>query len=138
MKRINLIFLFLWIVMTSHAQPSWVGVNQVGYLKDDMKVAVWISKGNNLSQYPDVRRKDQKKKSYLVGKIRVADYVQKDRHSLYELIDNHTDEVIPAVWTKGYPIPNPEVKSKYRYFTPERSNSNYLLFKVDLKDKIII
>lgn len=65
MKRINLIFLFLWIVMTSHAQPSWVGVNQVGYLKDDMKVAVWISKGNNLSQYPDVRRKDQKKNRIL-------------------------------------------------------------------------
>lgn len=44
MQRINLIFLFLWIVVTGYPQSSWIRVNQIGYLEDDVKVAVWISK----------------------------------------------------------------------------------------------
>ncbi|WP_157279029.1 polysaccharide deacetylase family protein [Proteiniphilum acetatigenes] len=38
MKRVNLILPLLWIVFTGYAQSSWIRVNQVGYLEDDVKV----------------------------------------------------------------------------------------------------
>lgn len=46
MKRINLLLPFLWVVINAYPQTSWVRVNQVGYLEDDVKIAVWISKEN--------------------------------------------------------------------------------------------
>lgn len=48
MKRVNLILPLLWIVFIGYAQSSWLRVNQVGYLEDDVKVAVWISKEKNV------------------------------------------------------------------------------------------
>lgn len=44
MRRINLILLFYFVLGMGYSQSSWIRVNQVGYLEDDVKVAVWISK----------------------------------------------------------------------------------------------
>ncbi len=33
--------------IVAYSQLSWLRVNQIGYLEDDVKVAVWISKENN-------------------------------------------------------------------------------------------
>ncbi len=48
LRRINLIVLFFLIFSAAYNQSSWIRVNQVGYLIDDVKVAVWISKGNEI------------------------------------------------------------------------------------------
>jgi Predicted xylanase/chitin deacetylase len=48
MRKINIILLFVFVLCTGYSQSSWLRVNQVGYLEDDVKVAVWISKGNNV------------------------------------------------------------------------------------------
>jgi len=36
--------LLLSIFLISYAQTTWIRVNQVGYLQNDIKVAVWVSK----------------------------------------------------------------------------------------------
>ncbi len=43
-KNVLLQVLLLFSV-TMNGQNSWIRVNQIGYLEDDVKVAVWISKG---------------------------------------------------------------------------------------------
>lgn len=48
MVKLNITLLFIFVFCTGHAQSSWIRVNQVGYLEDDVKVAVWISKENNV------------------------------------------------------------------------------------------
>ncbi|WP_294083226.1 glycoside hydrolase family 9 protein [Proteiniphilum sp. UBA5384] len=48
MKRVNLILALFLVMLEGYSQTSWVRVNQVGYLEDDVKVAVWISKENNV------------------------------------------------------------------------------------------
>ena len=46
MKKIVLVFLSCMMVSLSYAASSWIRVNQIGYLAEDIKVAVWISKEN--------------------------------------------------------------------------------------------
>lgn len=46
MKKIATLLLCSFIVSLTYASNSWIRVNQVGYLEDDVKVAVWISKEN--------------------------------------------------------------------------------------------
>lgn len=46
MEKIKISLLFFFIFSAAYAQSSWIRVNQVGYLEDDVKVAVWISKQN--------------------------------------------------------------------------------------------
>lgn len=49
MKKTILSFLFIVATnLLSTAQSSWIRVNQVGYLIDDVKVAVWVSKENRV------------------------------------------------------------------------------------------
>lgn len=48
MKRINLVLLLFWVMLAGHSQTSWVRINQIGYLEDDVKVAVWLSKENHI------------------------------------------------------------------------------------------
>lgn len=45
MNKKYFIPLLFFIVCKSYSQSSWVRVNQVGYLEEDVKVAVWVSKG---------------------------------------------------------------------------------------------
>ena len=47
MKRILLLVLNTIFVTLSFAASSWIRVNQIGYLEDDIKVAVWISKDSD-------------------------------------------------------------------------------------------
>ncbi len=47
MKIIASLLSFLFLVVSAFSQ-SWIRVNQVGYLNDDVKVAVWISKNARL------------------------------------------------------------------------------------------
>ena len=44
MEKIKISLLFFLIFSAAYTQSSWIRVNQVGYLEDDVKVAVWISK----------------------------------------------------------------------------------------------
>src|SRR5690554_5394630 len=44
MKKIIIPWLLLLEVTVVIGQQSWIRVNQIGYLKEDVKVAVWISK----------------------------------------------------------------------------------------------
>ena len=44
MKKILSIFSMILLFRVSHAQTTWIRVNQVGYLQNDVKVAVWVSK----------------------------------------------------------------------------------------------
>jgi len=44
MKKISILLLLLSIFLISYAQTTWIRVNQVGYLQNDVKVAVWVSK----------------------------------------------------------------------------------------------
>lgn len=44
MNKTILFLLSVWFPMILSAQESWLRVNQIGYLEDDVKVAVWISK----------------------------------------------------------------------------------------------
>ena len=44
MKKIITVFLYSLIITFTYASNSWIRVNQIGYLEDDVKVAVWISK----------------------------------------------------------------------------------------------
>lgn len=46
MRKIVASLMFVFTLFISHAQSSWVRVNQVGYLVEDIKIAVWISKEN--------------------------------------------------------------------------------------------
>lgn len=46
MRRITVLLLSIFVFYTGYSQSSWIRVNQVGYLEDDVKMAVWISKGN--------------------------------------------------------------------------------------------
>lgn len=48
MVKLNITLLFIFVFCTGYAQSSWIRVNQVGYLEDDVKVAVWISKEKNV------------------------------------------------------------------------------------------
>lgn len=50
MKKRIIPWLLLLTVTVAMGQQSWIRVNQIGYLKEDVKVAVWISKEN---QTPD-------------------------------------------------------------------------------------
>ena len=45
MRKINVLLLFTFVLCTGYPQSSWLRINQVGYLEDDVKAAVWISKG---------------------------------------------------------------------------------------------
>lgn len=45
MKRITLLLLLIPLSCNLFSQPSWIRINQVGYLEKDIKVAVWVSKG---------------------------------------------------------------------------------------------
>lgn len=44
MKNILSIFVLLFTFTFAQASSSWIRVNQVGYLENDVKVAVWVSK----------------------------------------------------------------------------------------------
>ncbi|OJV80505.1 MAG: cellulase [Bacteroidia bacterium 44-10] len=46
-RKINVTLLFIFVFSMANSQSSWIRVNQVGYLEEDVKVAVWISKENN-------------------------------------------------------------------------------------------
>ncbi|HBL34531.1 MAG TPA: cellulase [Porphyromonadaceae bacterium] len=48
MKKIILFLVFLWMVCVSYSQNSWIRVNLIGYLEQDAKVAVWVSKQKSL------------------------------------------------------------------------------------------
>ncbi|RNC64010.1 glycoside hydrolase family 9 protein [Proteiniphilum sp. X52] len=48
MRKINVTLSLLFVVFVGYSQSSWLRVNQVGYLEDDVKVAVWISKEENV------------------------------------------------------------------------------------------
>ena len=45
-KYLYLIPLSFFLSLTVYSQSSWLRVNQIGYLENDVKVAVWISKEN--------------------------------------------------------------------------------------------
>ncbi len=47
MKKTTLLALLSLITTLTYASQSWIRVNQIGYLQDDIKVAVWISKDNS-------------------------------------------------------------------------------------------
>ena len=52
MKKILSIFSMILLFRVSHAQTTWIRVNQVGYLQNDVKVAVWVSKEHkNVSRF---------------------------------------------------------------------------------------
>ena len=44
MKKISVVLLILVTPILGFSQTAWIRVNQVGYLQNDMKVAVWVSK----------------------------------------------------------------------------------------------
>ena len=43
MRKVSFVFFFLLAVFTGVSAQSWVRVNNVGYLPDDVKVAVFLS-----------------------------------------------------------------------------------------------
>ena len=45
-KYLYLIPLSFFLSLTVYSQSSWLRVNQIGYLENDVKIAVWISKEN--------------------------------------------------------------------------------------------
>ncbi|HRU12853.1 MAG TPA: glycoside hydrolase family 9 protein, partial [Dysgonamonadaceae bacterium] len=44
MKKISVVLLILLTPIFGFSQTQWIRVNQVGYLQNDIKVAVWVSK----------------------------------------------------------------------------------------------
>ena len=48
MKKILSLFTVFIISFSVVTAQSWIRVNQIGYLEDDVKVAVWISKDSRL------------------------------------------------------------------------------------------
>ena len=48
MKRFAFILLCFMMTILAFASQSWIRVNQIGYLENDIKVAVWISKDNTV------------------------------------------------------------------------------------------
>lgn len=42
------ILLFTYTVFMVHSQTSWIRINQAGYLEEDIKIAVWISKEKHI------------------------------------------------------------------------------------------
>ncbi len=48
MKILRLFLLFLFFQTLSNAQTTWIRINQIGYLTDDVKVAVLVSKDSDL------------------------------------------------------------------------------------------
>lgn len=53
MKKTLLLLLFATVFTFSYSQ-SWIRVNQIGYLEDDVKVAVWVSKTTQLISKFDI------------------------------------------------------------------------------------
>ena len=53
MRKIIVIILFLIFASLTYAS-SWIRVNQIGYLENDIKVAVWISKGVYRKEYQNI------------------------------------------------------------------------------------
>ncbi|KUK78395.1 MAG: Polysaccharide deacetylase, partial [Proteiniphilum acetatigenes] len=45
MKRITFLLLLILLSCYLFSQSEWIRVNQVGYLEKDIKVAVWVNKG---------------------------------------------------------------------------------------------
>lgn len=50
MRKLVTSIIFFFVVFMGESQTSWVRVNQVGYLVDDPKIAVWISKEHHPCQ----------------------------------------------------------------------------------------
>ena len=63
MKRI-VPFILLFISVNCFGQSSWIRVNQIGYLENDIKVAVWISKENKTIDQFSLIDSDTKKTIY--------------------------------------------------------------------------
>lgn len=63
MKNIVPLILLL-ISATCYGQSSWIRVNQIGYLENDIKVAVWISKENKIVERFALIDADTKKTVY--------------------------------------------------------------------------
>ena len=52
MKKISVVLLILLTPILGFSQLQWIRVNQVGYLQNDVKVAVWVSKEHkNVSRF---------------------------------------------------------------------------------------
>ena len=52
MKKISVVLLILLTPIFGFSQLQWIRVNQVGYLQNDSKVAVWVSKEKkNVSRF---------------------------------------------------------------------------------------
>ena len=48
MKNAFFLLAFICLQTLAHAQTSWIRINQIGYLTDDVKVAVLVSKDAQL------------------------------------------------------------------------------------------
>lgn len=44
MKKVGALLALFYVTLTGYSQTSWIRVNQIGYLVNDVKVAVWVSK----------------------------------------------------------------------------------------------
>lgn len=70
LKKTLLFSLFFMGVMVLSAQSSWVRVNQIGYLTNDVKVAVWVSKSNEQINSFEVVDAKTKKIVYQGNKVK--------------------------------------------------------------------
>ena len=73
MKKLTLLILFQFSFIFVFAS-SWVRVNQIGYLEDDLKIAVWVSKNDEKITKFEVIEKSSGKTVYreMISSIRVV------------------------------------------------------------------
>lgn len=67
-------FILLFISVNCFGQSSWIRVNQIGYLENDIKVAVWISKVNNTVDKFSIIDADTRKSIYTGNTKKTGNY----------------------------------------------------------------